>query len=94
MPVFEYSCNECRANFAVLLGVLKDHADPECPVCGSPDLTKLVSRFAFVRSGEGSFEDLAGIPGSTAALLDDVKHELGEDVGQDLEQMIEDSEVD
>jgi hypothetical protein len=66
-----------------------------CTFCKSPDLTRLFSRFATVRSEESRLESLAD-PGSLAGLdesnpksmarwMKKMGKELGEDVGEDFE---------
>ena len=43
MPLFEYECNACHAEFERLV---RGEMVPDCPACGSTDLTKVVSRLA------------------------------------------------
>lgn len=43
MPLFEYQCNACHAEFERLV---RGEMVPTCPTCGSTDLTKIVSRLA------------------------------------------------
>ena len=43
MPMYEYQCNACHADFERLV---RGDAVPTCPECGSADLTKVVSRLA------------------------------------------------
>jgi putative FmdB family regulatory protein len=92
MPIFDYSCKSCGERFTSLVGVVADATAPVCPSCGTDSITKLVSRFAFTRSS-GSIEDLADDtdtcdPSSMRNLVDGVKDELGDDVGEDFEQML------
>jgi len=46
MPLYEYSCRECAADFEVLQPVGADGAGLECPECGAPRPERLVSTFA------------------------------------------------
>ncbi|OGR05328.1 MAG: hypothetical protein A2511_01095 [Deltaproteobacteria bacterium RIFOXYD12_FULL_50_9] len=49
MPLFDFVCHSCGAEFeALVMGSSK----PSCPKCQSPDLQKKMSTFAF-RSGSG-----------------------------------------
>lgn len=41
MPLYAYSCNECDAEFELLV---RSSDTPECPSCQSRKLTQLVSR--------------------------------------------------
>lgn len=43
MPIYEYRCNNCGAEFELLLF---SNDIPECPRCSSKDLTKKISMFA------------------------------------------------
>jgi putative FmdB family regulatory protein len=43
MPMYEYQCNACHADFERLV---RGDAVPTCPECGSSELTKVLSRLA------------------------------------------------
>lgn len=43
MPMFEYHCTACQAEFELLV---RGETPPACPHCGSTALDKLVSRLA------------------------------------------------
>ena len=43
MPMYEYQCNACHADFERLV---RGDTVPTCPECGSSELTKVVSRLA------------------------------------------------
>ncbi len=47
MPIYEYHCNACGEEFSWLILNPKEGAKVECTSCGSADLSRLVSRFAF-----------------------------------------------
>jgi len=47
MPLFEYRCSDCRAQFEAL--TRNGGADVACPVCSSRSLSRLISRFAVSR---------------------------------------------
>lgn len=40
MPIYEYSCDECREDFEVLV---RGDEQPECPSCGGHHLVKQFS---------------------------------------------------
>ncbi len=74
-----------------------------CARCGGGNLTKLVSRFAVLRSEESRLEALAD-PSSMAGLDEDdpksvaawarkMGGELGEDLGDDFREAVEDMEA-
>ena len=98
MPIFEYTCNQCRRTFSALVGVVANARPPACPKCGSDDLKKLVSRFARVRSEDEAMDALADAADS--ADLDDPRtlrrfmKEMGKGMddemgGEDVDEMIE-----
>lgn len=49
MPLFSYRCNECNAEFELLLARFDSPA--ECPKCGSDDLLRNPSRIGAIASG-------------------------------------------
>jgi len=79
MPIYEYRCNDCEHEFATLEGVVACE-ETACPKCGSRNLKRLISRFAVVKS-ESSESDLD-------------ESDLGDEPGDELEGMPEDSESD
>jgi len=51
MPIYEYKCNACKKDFETLvMGSFK----PQCPVCDSQDLSRLMSTCGFVSKSTGS----------------------------------------
>ncbi|RBO51787.1 zinc ribbon domain-containing protein [Rhodovulum sp. BSW8] len=43
MPMYNYCCTACEAEFE-LLRSLSDDSAPACPDCGSPEVRRLLSR--------------------------------------------------
>ena len=58
MPIYEYRCTACRRKVTVLTLRVSEAVDPVCEHCGSRDLTRLLSRFAMVRSDDARMDDL------------------------------------
>jgi len=97
MPIYEYRCTACRRKVTVLTMRVTEAVDPVCEHCGSRDLTRLLSRFAMVRSEDARLDDLTSDaalgdvdesdPKSMARWMKKMGDELGEDVGDDLEAM-------
>ena len=58
MPIYEYRCTACRRKVTVLTLRVSEAVDPVCEHCGSHDLTRLLSRFAMVRSEDARLDDL------------------------------------
>jgi putative FmdB family regulatory protein len=102
VPIFEYTCNVCRGRkFSALVGVVADAKPPACPKCGGTDLTKLVSRFARVRSEDDCLDELADAadradpddPKAMRRLMKEVAAEMGDDMDADeFESLMEESE--
>jgi putative FmdB family regulatory protein len=56
MPIYEYLCPNCNRVYSFLAQSVTVTKEPTCPKCGATNLRKMVSRFAFVRSGGGAKE--------------------------------------
>lgn len=103
MPIYEYQCNECNKRVSVLTLRVSEKVHPECDRCGSKKLSRLMSRFAMVKSEEARLDALAdpsnfaGLdendPKSMAKLMRKMGKEMGEEMaGEDFDQMVEDLE--
>lgn len=55
MPLYEYRCTACGKRSSALVQTWSS-PDPACPHCGKPELRRLVSTFATVRSEEVGFD--------------------------------------
>lgn len=53
MPIYEYLCPHCNRIFSFLARSGQVDKQPTCPKCGASDLTRRISRFAFVRASGG-----------------------------------------
>ncbi|MCE7938061.1 MAG: zinc ribbon domain-containing protein [Chloroflexi bacterium CFX6] len=51
MPIYEYLCPTCNRVFSFMTHTVHETRLPACLKCGSADMRKQVSRFAFVRGG-------------------------------------------
>lgn len=49
MPMYEYRCHACAADFEEL--VRTDDEQVDCPECGSPEVTRKLSVFGYRSSG-------------------------------------------
>jgi putative FmdB family regulatory protein len=51
MPAYDYRCKACQHRFTTFYKTYQDYdaASPECPRCGSADVTRLISRVAIPR---------------------------------------------
>jgi putative FmdB family regulatory protein len=96
MPLYEYRCRGCRKRFTVLVGMLAAEETTACPHCASTDSTRLISRFARIRSEDEVLDSLADSadlgdideenPASVARFMKKMGSEMGEDLGDDFEE--------
>ena len=104
MPIYEYRCNTCKKRVSVLTLRVSEEVNPQCDRCGSKDLSRLMSRFATVKSEEARLDalsdprSLSGLdendPKSMARWMRKMGKELGEEFsGEDFDQMIEEVEA-
>lgn len=55
MPIYEYKCSECNANFEILTNSTTIGKDIECTKCGSRKVKKTISASSFrISSGQSS----------------------------------------
>jgi len=50
MPIYEYQCNNCDKDFETLV---MSSTKPECPLCKSKDLSRLMSACGFISKSSG-----------------------------------------
>ena len=62
MPIYEFSCDDCGAEFAELVMRAADQVNVKCQSCGSDNITKLLSGSA-VRSVASKSECKYAPPG-------------------------------
>lgn len=101
MPIYEYRCGDCSKKSSFLTFSVKEALTPSCKHCGSNNLTKIVSRVAFLRSEESRLEGLAdpsklaGLdendPKSIARWMKKMGKEMGEDMGEDFDKAMEEA---
>ena len=54
MPIYEYRCEECDAEFELFVRSLCQVADPACPKCGSHKVKKALSLFGVGKASGSS----------------------------------------
>jgi putative FmdB family regulatory protein len=101
VPIYEYECRGCRRRVSVLVRSLAGHAAPRCPRCGSAELSRLMSRFATVKSEDARLESLGdpsqygdldeNDPKSVARFMKRMGQEMGEDLGDDLDAAMDEA---
>jgi putative FmdB family regulatory protein len=101
VPIYEYECQGCRRRVSVLVRSLAGHTSPRCTRCGSPEMSRLMSRFATVKSEDSRLESLAdpsqygdldeNDPKSVARFMKRMGQEMGEDLGDDLDAAMDEA---
>jgi putative FmdB family regulatory protein len=98
MPIYEYRCQGCRRRVSLFQRSMGSPAATACPRCGGA-LTRLVSRFAVVRSEEAALDALdddsllAGVdendPRSVAAWARKMGSQFGEELGPEFDEAVD-----
>ena len=98
MPIYEFSCNSCKNRVSVFVRSMSSEVSGTCDRCGSKDLSRLMSRFAVMKSG-GDFDSLdddrmmSGFdendPKAMAAWARKMQREMGEEMGPEFDEMVE-----
>lgn len=101
MPIYEYECHDCRRRVSLLVLRPSAAAAPTCPRCGGSALSRLLSRFATVKSEDARLEALAGSssfgdldendPTSVARFMKKMGKEFGDDLGDDFESAMDEA---
>jgi len=68
MPLYEYDCQGCHQQVTIWKS-FSDTSSPCCPVCGSQNLVRLISRVAIVKSGTDRVRDLSWVDKNIAHRL-------------------------
>ena len=50
MPIYEFFCRKCNTQSSILVRSVAQPLTAKCPACGSGDLVRLISRFAYHKS--------------------------------------------
>ena len=98
MPIYEYKCRQCGRLTSVFVRSVSSPVDASCKACGSSELERAVSAFAYHRSESAVLEDY----GSEPKRLEDYKdprqigrwterkfNEMGVDMPEDTRKMID-----
>jgi len=101
MPIYEYECYDCRRRVSLL--VLRPSTAPAatCPRCHGSNLSRLMSRFATIRSEDERLESMADAssfgdlneddPASVARFMKKMGKEFGDDLGDDFESAVDEA---
>jgi putative FmdB family regulatory protein len=103
MPIYEYRCSDCRVKTSILVRSSQSGKAPLCGSCGSPNLVRLISRFAAPRSEDSRMERMAdpsawgGVdendPKSVSRFMKRMGREMGDafqgELGGDLDEIVD-----
>lgn len=101
MPIYEYRCHACGKRTSVFVRSIGTAVTAKCEHCGSRRLSRLISRVVVPRS-RSSLDDfdesmLADVdesdPRSMARFARRMRDEMGEDMGPEFDQAIEQMEA-
>ena len=101
MPIYEYECRDCRRVVSVLVLRPSTAEPPRCPRCRGAALTRLMSRFATIKSEDARLESFAdpsnlgdvdeNDPASVARFMKKMGREMGDDVGEDFDEVVDEA---
>jgi len=58
MPIYEFRCNDCQRKVSLFVRNITASLSPECPHCGGRQLARVISRFAYHKSGQTRLEEV------------------------------------
>ncbi|MBI4339091.1 MAG: zinc ribbon domain-containing protein [Chloroflexi bacterium] len=102
MPVYEFRCNQCQGRSSHFFRSFSDPRTPACPRCGSTDLRRVMSTFAFhadwfagvnIPSSEtlGDFDD--DDPQSMARWARGMRQDMGASFGKEMDDFAAEMEA-
>jgi putative FmdB family regulatory protein len=101
VPIYEYECEGCHRRVSLLIRSRAAAEAPRCPRCGGAALSRLMSRFATVKSEDARLDSLSdpssfgdldeNDPQSVARFVKKMGHEMGEDLGEDLDAAMDEA---
>src|SRR6266540_7134439 len=101
MPIYEYECHDCHRRVSLLVLRPSAAASPTCPRCGGSALSRLMSRFATVKSEEARLDALTDSsslgdldennPASVARFMKKMGREFGDDLGDDFKSAMDEA---
>ena len=103
MPIYEYRCDRCRRRNSFFVRGFTPPLELQCSFCGATALSRIYSPIARLRAEEDHLEKLAdpssfadvdeNDPRSVARWAKRMSREMGEDLGPEFDDMVEQMEV-
>jgi putative FmdB family regulatory protein len=62
VPIYEFKCDDCGRLTSVFLKSMSAELDAVCKGCGSRDLSRIISRFAYHKSEQTILEEYGSEP--------------------------------
>ena len=101
MPIYEYYCESCRKVSSFLLMRASEEIRPYCKNCKSPEVRRILSRVAVIKSEEKRMESLLdpskfsdldeNDPRSVERMMKRMGRELGDELGEGFEEEMEET---
>jgi putative FmdB family regulatory protein len=66
MPIYEYTCQECEAQFEKFVRSISSNVDVKCPKCGGTHVKKGWSVFG-TSGSDGGLGSLSAVPSSSCS---------------------------
>ncbi|MGD2065522.1 MAG: zinc ribbon domain-containing protein, partial [Dehalococcoidia bacterium] len=57
MPIYEFICQDCYRRLSLLIRATSGSIVPKCSSCGSTNLSRIISGFAYHKSMKKEWED-------------------------------------
>ena len=101
MPIYEYLCEDCHKQVSLFIRSITNPPVVNCRFCRSERLTRLMSRVVTPKSEESRLDSLgdpsaAGLdeqdPKSMARWMKTMAGEMGEDLGDEADNMMDEME--
>ena len=99
MPIYEFLCLSCRRKASLFVRSISASSEVSCPSCGSKQLERIVSRFAFHKSLKSIHEesgdpehpspDYYKDPRNIGRWVEKKFHEMGQEMPSSIRKMID-----
>lgn len=101
MPIYEYYCESCKKVSSFLLMRASEEIQPYCKNCKSPEVKRILSRIAVIKSEEKRMESLLdpskfsdldeNDPRSVERMMKRMGREMGDELGEGFEEEMEEA---